>query len=172
MKAVMLGVQSIQCGMNEVVLVGGMESMSNAPHYLPQIRSGQKMGHVECVDGMIRDGLWDPYEAKHMGSFAEKCAEYYQITREQQDAYAIQSFERAIAAAADVASEITPVTVRDKRGRETTVSVDEGVQKFNKEKMQQLKPVFEENGTVTAGNSSQVTRQGMNWDKLQFWTDF
>jgi len=157
MKAVMLGVQSIMAGTNEVVLAGGMESMSNVPFYLPHVRGGHKMGHSECVDGMIRDGLWDPYEDKDMGSFAEKCAKRYQITREEQDAYAIQSFERAIAAGDVVKDEITPVTIRDRKGKEHLVSSDEGIQKFSKEKMKVLKPVFEASGTVTAGNSSQIS---------------
>ena len=143
-------------GMQKVVLVGGMESMSNVPHYLPQVRSGQKMGHIECQDGMILDGLWDPYEQRHMGNFAEKCAEHHGLTREDQDGYAIRSFERALAATEEVTSEITQVIVRDKKGKETTVSKDEGIKRFNREKLTQLNPSFQTPGTVTAGNASQV----------------
>ena len=156
MKALMLGAQSIMCGMNSVVLVAGMESMSNVPHYLPSVRTGKKMGDVSCVDGMIKDGLWDPYNNQHMGNFAEKCARHYQITRAEQDTYAIQSFERAAGAVKDMVREITPVIIRDKKGTAVTVSADEGIKQLNAAKMQHLKPSFQDDGTVTAANASQV----------------
>ncbi|RID59826.1 hypothetical protein BRARA_F03025 [Brassica rapa] len=139
MKAVMIAAQSIQLGINDVVVAGGMESMSNTPKYLAEARKGSRFGHDSLVDGMLKDGLWDVYNDCGMGSCAELCAEKFQITREQQDDYAVQSFERGIAAqeAGAFTWEITP---------------------FDAAKLRKLRPSFKENGgTVTAGNASSIS---------------
>jgi acetyl-CoA C-acetyltransferase len=132
MKAVMIAAQSIQLGINDVVVAGGMESMSNTPKYLAEARKGSRFGHDSLVDGMLKDGLWDVYNDCGMGSCAELCAEKFQITREQQDDYAVQSFERGIAAqeAGAFTWEIVPVEVSGGRGRPSTiVDKDEGLGK-------------------------------------------
>ncbi|MGX5817325.1 acetyl-CoA C-acyltransferase [Chitinophaga lutea] len=156
MKAIMLGAQSILLGDNDVVVAGGMESMSNIPYYLDKARSGYRLGHGAVIDGILRDGLWDPYKDFHMGNAAEICAADYKITREDQDKYAAQSYRRA-AEARDkgyFADEIVPVTVA---GRQTvTVDTDEEPGKVNFEKMPTLKPAFQKDGTVTAANASKI----------------
>ncbi|KAF2533818.1 hypothetical protein F2Q70_00032089, partial [Brassica cretica] len=132
MKAVMIAAQSIQLGINDVVVAGGMESMSNTPKYLAEARKGSRFGHDSLVDGMLKDGLWDVYNDCGMGSCAELCAEKFEITREQQDDYAVQSFERGIAAqeAGAFTWEIVPVEVSGGRGRPSTiVDKDEGLGK-------------------------------------------
>ncbi|KAG5381751.1 hypothetical protein IGI04_033221 [Brassica rapa subsp. trilocularis] len=180
MKAVVLAAQSIQLGINDVVVAGGMESMSNTPKYLAEARKGSRFGHDSLVDGMLKDGLWDVYNDCGMGSCAELCAEKFQITREQQDDYAVQSFERGIAAqeAGAFTWEIVPVEVSGGRGRPSTiVDKDEGLGKvsyvscgsvssvssgrlvrFDAAKLRKLRPSFKENGgTVTAGNASSIS---------------
>ncbi|KAJ9176764.1 hypothetical protein P3X46_012044 [Hevea brasiliensis] len=161
MKATMLAAQSIQLGINDVVVAGGMESMSNAPKYLAEARKGSRLGHDSVVDGMLKDGLWDVYNDVGMGSCAEICADNHSITREDQDNYAIHSFERGIAAqdSGAFAWEIVPVEVSGGRGKPSTiVDKDEGLGKFDPVKLRKLRPSFKENGgTVTAGNASSIS---------------
>ncbi|KAL6546458.1 Acetyl-CoA acetyltransferase 2 [Orobanche minor] len=161
MKATMLAAQSIQLGINDVVVSGGMENMSNVPKYLAEARKGSRLGHDSLVDGMLKDGLWDVYNDVGMGVCAELCAEHHNITREQQDDYAVQSFERGIAAqdAGAFAWEIVPVEVSGGRGRPSTiVDKDEGLGKFDAAKLRKLRPSFKETGgTVTAGNASSIS---------------
>nr|VDD26598.1 unnamed protein product [Brassica oleracea] len=161
-QAVMLAAQSIQLGINDIVVAGGMESMSNTPKYLAEARKGSRFGHDSLVDGMLKDGLWDVYNDCGMGSCAELCAEKFEITRDQQDDYAVQSFERGIAAqeAGAFAWEIVPVEVSGGRGRPSTiVDKDEGLGKFDAAKLRKLRPSFKVNGgTVTAGNASSISR--------------
>lgn len=158
MKATMLAAQSIQLGINDVVVTGGMESMSNVPKYLTEARKGSKFGHDSLIDGVLKDGLWDVYGDYKMGNCAEICADNHQVTREEQDNYAIQSFERGIAArdSGAFAWEIVPVEVPGARGRPSTiVDKDDDLGKFDAAKLRKLRPAFKENGgSVTAGNSS------------------
>ncbi|KAJ9687052.1 hypothetical protein PVL29_015776 [Vitis rotundifolia] len=161
MKATMLAAQSIQLGVNDIVVSGGMESMSNVPKYLAEARKGSRFGHDSLVDGMLKDGLWDVYSDTGMGVCAELCADNHVISREEQDAYAIQSFERGIAAqdGGAFAWEIVPVEVSGGRGRPSTiVDKDEGLGKFDPVKLKKLRPSFKENGgSVTAGNASSIS---------------
>ncbi|XP_028794324.1 acetyl-CoA acetyltransferase, cytosolic 1-like [Neltuma alba] len=161
MKATMLAAQSIQLGINDVVVAGGMESMSNVPKYLAEARKGSRLGHDSLVDGMLKDGLWDVYNDCGMGTCAELCADKHEITRDNQDNYAVQSFERAITAqeSGAVTWEIVPVEVSGGRGRPSTiVDKDEGLGKFDAAKLRKLRPSFKENGgTVTAGNASSIS---------------
>ncbi|CAA6670097.1 unnamed protein product [Spirodela intermedia] len=154
MKATMLAAQSIQLGINDVVVAGGMESMSNAPKYLPEARKGSRYGHDTIVDGLLKDGLWDVYNNYAMGMCAELCSDLHSIIREEQDIYAIQSNERGIAAqnGGSFSWEIVP-------GKPSTiVDKDESLQKFDPEKLRKLRPSFKENGgTVTAGNASSLS---------------
>uniref|UniRef100_A0A2P2MCI3 Acetyl-CoA acetyltransferase1 n=1 Tax=Rhizophora mucronata TaxID=61149 RepID=A0A2P2MCI3_RHIMU len=132
MKATMIAAQSIQLGINDVVVAGGMESMSNVPKYLAEARKGSRLGHDTLVDGMMKDGLWDVYNDFGMGNCAEICADNHSITREEQDNYAVQSFERGIAAQGSgaFAWEIVPVEVSGGRGKPSTiVDKDEGLGK-------------------------------------------
>ncbi|XP_022716265.1 probable acetyl-CoA acetyltransferase, cytosolic 2 isoform X3 [Durio zibethinus] len=161
MKAVMLASQSIQLGINDVVVAGGMESMSNAPKYLAEAREGSRIGHDTIVDGMLKDGLWDVYNNFGMGVCAELCADQHTITREQQDSYAIQSFERGIAAQNNglFAWEIVSVEVSGGRGKPSSVvDKDEGLGKFDAAKLRKLRPSFmDDGGSVTAGNASSIS---------------
>jgi len=161
MKATMLAAQSIQLGINDVVVAGGMESMSNVPKYLAEARKGSRLGHDSLVDGMLKDGLWDVYNDYGMGVCAELCSEQHKVTREEQDDYAVQSFERGIAAqdAGAFAWEIVPVEVSGGRGKPSTiVDKDEGLGKFDAAKLRKLRPSFKETGgTVTAGNASSIS---------------
>ncbi|KAL3633663.1 Acetyl-CoA acetyltransferase, cytosolic [Castilleja foliolosa] len=161
MKATMLAAQTIQLGINDVVVAGGMENMSNVPKYLAEARKGSRLGHDSLVDGMLKDGLWDVYNDVGMGVCAEICAEHHSITREQQDDYAVHSFERGIAAqdAGSFAWEIVPVEVPGGRGRPSMiVDKDEGLGKFDAAKLRKLRPSFKETGgTVTAGNASSIS---------------
>jgi acetyl-CoA C-acetyltransferase len=156
MKAVMLGAQTIQSGANDVVVAGGMESMSNIPYYLDKARNGYRLGHGQLIDGLIRDGLWDVYKNYHMGNAAELCAREYQITREMQDAYAIESYKRSAAAAeaGKFRNEITPVSIPQRKGDAIVVSEDEEYRNIKFDKVPSLSPVFEKDGTVTAANAS------------------
>nr|ACX47470.1 acetoacetyl-CoA thiolase [Medicago sativa] len=161
MKATMLAAQSIQLGINDVVVAGGMENMSNVPKYLAEARKGSRLGHDSLVDGMLKDGLWDVYKDVGMGVCAELCADNHQITRENQDNYAVQSFERRISAQENgyFGWEIIPVEVSGGRGRPSTiVDKDEGLGKFDAAKLRKLRPSFKETGgTVTAGNASSIS---------------
>ena len=158
MKALMLGAQSIETGESELVVVGGMENMSQVPHYLENSRGGFRMGHQKIVDGMIKDGLWDPYGDVHMGNCAELCAKEMGFTREAQDEYAIQSFKRSQEAikSGKFKNEIAPVTITQKKGDPVLVDTDEGPAKAQFDKMPKLSPVFQKDGTVTAANSSTI----------------
>ncbi|KAJ3695727.1 hypothetical protein LUZ60_001104 [Juncus effusus] len=161
MKATMLAAQTIQLGINDVVVSGGMESMSNAPKYIAEARKGSRFGHDSLVDGMLKDGLWDVYNNYAMGNCAELCADTHSITREDQDAFAIQSNERGIAARNSGAFswEIVPVEVPAGRGKPNLViDKDESLDKFDAVKLTKLRPSFKENGgSVTAGNASSIS---------------
>ncbi len=158
LKAVISGAQAIALGDADVVVAGGMESMSNAPYYDRAARSGVRMGHVELVDGMIHDGLWDVYGQHHMGLAAEHCAVTQDIPRAAQDEYALESTRRGIQAWKDGAfkGEIAPVEIEGKKGEKTLVAEDDGPKGARPEKIPTLKPVFKKDGTVTAANASSV----------------
>ena len=157
LKAVVFAAQNIQLGLAEAQVAGGMESMSRVPYYLPRAAQNPPFGEMKLEDGLIKDGLWDVYNQFHMGNCAENTAKRYKITREAQDQYAIQSFERAQAAWAEgkFDEEIVPVTVKGKKG-DTVISKDEGYDTLRKDKVSTLKPAFvrDGTGTVTAANSS------------------
>lgn len=159
LKAVMLATQAIRLGQADVVVAGGMESMSNAPYLLDKARNGYRMGNGTLVDSLIRDGLWDVYNDFHMGAAAELCAERFGISREEQDAFAILSYQRAQAAQRGglFKKEIVPVKIPGKKNQSIAVEEDEEVQKFDGEKMRRLQPAFRPGGTVTAGNASSVS---------------
>jgi acetyl-CoA C-acetyltransferase len=162
MKAAMLANDLIEFGTNDIMLVGGMESMSNAPYLLPKARAGLRLGHAEVKDHMFLDGLEDAYDrGRLMGTYAEDCAAKYQFTREAQDRYAITSLTRAQDAIKNGSfeHEIVPVTVKNGR-TETTVSVDEQPLKANPDKIPNLRPAFRKDGTVTAANSSSISDGG------------
>lgn len=156
-KAIMLAAQSIQLGLAEVVVAGGMESMSNVPYYVPKARFGYKYGNAELVDGLAKDGLLDAYDECAMGVFADKTATRYGISREMQDAYAVQSYRRAEAATADgsFGAEIVPVEVPGRKGS-VTVMEDEEYKNVFYDKIPALKPAFTKDGTVTAANASTI----------------
>lgn len=158
LKAVMLAAQSILTGDNDVVIAGGMESMSNVPHYLPAMRNGIKLGHEQVVDGMIKDGLWDVYNDYHMGNAAENTAKVMNITREEQDELAISSYKRAQAAweAGAFADEIVGVEIPQRKGDPVLVEKDEEYTRVNFDKIPSLRPVFQKDGTVTAANASTI----------------
>ncbi|KAG0536945.1 hypothetical protein BDA96_03G105700 [Sorghum bicolor] len=160
MKAVMFAAQSIQLGINDVVVAGGMESMSNAPKYVAEARRGSRFGHDVLVDGMLKDGLWDVYNDFPMGMCAELCSDQHSISREEQDSYAILSNERGLAARDSGAFswEIIPVEVSSGRGKPpVVVDKDESLAKFDPVKLKKLGPTFKTNGSVTAGNSSSIS---------------
>jgi len=160
MKATTLAAQSIQLGNNDIVVAGGMESMSNAPYYLPDARKGYRLGHGTLVDGLMKDGLWDVYNDFGMGVCAELCADNHIISREEQDNHAVQSFERGINAqnSGAFAWEIVPVEVSGGRGKPSTVvDKDEAFGKFDAAKLRKLRPAFKEGGSVTAGNASTIS---------------
>jgi acetyl-CoA C-acetyltransferase len=156
MKAIMLGAQSILLGDSEVVVAGGMESMSQAPYLLPNARTGYRMGHQTMLDSMIHDGLWDPYRNQHMAHCGELCAREKNITRKAQDDYAIQSFRRAQEAqkSGKFKFEIASLSIPGRKGEMILVESDEGPSKVQFEKIPTLKPVFDPQGTVTAANAS------------------
>jgi len=155
-KAIMLAAQSIANGDNEIVLAGGMESMSNVPYYLDKARNGYRLGHGQVTDGLVKDGLWDVYNDYHMGSAAELCATECNITREAQDSFAVESYKRAQAAqtAGKFANEITPIEVKDRKGEISLIDTDDEPTAVKFEKIPGLKPVFKKDGTVTAANAS------------------
>ena len=158
MKAIMLAVQSIQTGESEIGVAGGQESMSNAPYLMPSARGGFRMGNAQVVDSMIHDGLWDPYQNQHMGNFGELCAREIQFSREAQDAFATESFKRALAAQAEnkFASEIAPISVPGAKGESALVEHDEGPAKVKFDKIPTLKPAFDKAGTITPANASTI----------------
>ena len=159
MKTAMMAHDQLLAGNGDVVVAGGMESMTNAPYLLDKMRSGARIGHGKVIDHMFLDGLEDAYDkGRLMGTFAEDCAEKFQFTREAQDAYALRSLENALNAEKEgrFKSEIGPVTVKGRKG-ETFISSDEQPRNARPEKIPNLKPAFRENGTVTAANSSSIS---------------
>jgi acetyl-CoA C-acetyltransferase len=158
MQAVIFGTKTIAVGDADLVVTGGMESMSNTPYYLEKARGGYRMGDGKIVDGMIYDGLWDPYSNVHMGNCGDKCAAEYKFSREAQDEYAKESFRRALAAQKEgmFDAEIEPVSVPQKKGEPLAVKADEGPAKGDPSKFASLKPAFGKDGTVTAANASSI----------------
>ncbi|MEJ2903356.1 acetyl-CoA C-acyltransferase [Pedobacter panaciterrae] len=155
-KAIMLAAQSIALGEIDIIVAGGMESMSNVPYYLDKARTGYRLGHGQITDGLLKDGLWDVYNDYHMGSAAELCASECGISREDQDAFAITSYKRSQTAQTEgkFDSEIIPVEIKDRKGEITLVSKDEEPFAVKFDKIPGLKPVFKKDGTVTAANAS------------------
>ncbi|HXD92211.1 MAG TPA: acetyl-CoA C-acyltransferase [Bacteroidia bacterium] len=155
LKSIVIGAQNIMLGDAEVVVTGGMENMSATPYYLDQARTGYRLGNGTVIDGVVKDGLTDVYHQNHMGNSAELCAKEYNITREAQDAYAIESYTRAAKAwkAGNFTEEVVSVIINTKKG-DVIVSEDEEYKQVNFEKIPQLKPVFDKAGTVTAANAS------------------
>ncbi|MBM3328229.1 MAG: acetyl-CoA C-acyltransferase [Calditrichaeota bacterium] len=162
LKAVMLGADSVRLGRAKVVVAGGMESMSNAPYYLLQARSGYRMGDGKVIDGMIYDGLWDPYGDMHMGMCGEICAADMNFSRAEQDDYAVLSYNRAIEAqkAGRFAAELTTVEIPQRGGDPIVVSEDEEPKKVRFDKIPILKPAFKKDGTITAANASKLNDGG------------
>jgi acetyl-CoA C-acetyltransferase len=149
--------QALACGDSDVVVAGGMENMSQAPYSLPKARNGYRLGNGELIDLLVHDGLWDPYNNQHMGNCAELCAREKQISREEQDAFAIASYKKAQAAQAEgkFRDEIVPVEIKGRKGN-TVVDLDEGPTSVNFEKVPTLRPVFDKEGSVTAANASSI----------------
>ena len=158
MKAIMLGADAIRLGNAEIVVAGGMESMSNAPYLLERMRNGFKLGNAELVDSMIKDGLWDVYNNFHMGNAAELCAKECAVPRQAQDEFAILSYKRAQDSQAHgrFKDEIVKVEIPQKKGGTLFIEEDEDPKKTNFEKIPTLKPAFQKDGTVTAANSSKI----------------
>lgn len=159
MKAAMMAYDALALGQADVIVAGGMESMTNAPYLLPSMRGGARIGHQQTIDHMFLDGLEDAYDkGRLMGTFAEDCAEAFQFTREAQDAYALGSLENALAAIEGGAfeAEVTPVTIKTRRGS-AEVEQDEQPGNARPDKIPQLKPAFRDGGTVTAANSSSIS---------------
>ena len=158
LKAVMLADQAIRCGDAGLILAGGMESMSNAPYLLNDARAGKKLGHSKIIDSMIHDGLWDAYNDKHMGNCAEMLAKDRNYSREAQDEYAIESYNRAQQATTDgiFQTEIVPVMIPQRKGEPLVIDEDEEPAKARFEKISALKPAFDKDGTITAANASKL----------------
>jgi len=158
LQAVMFARREILVGDADVIVAGGMESMTNAPYILPQARSGYRMGNGQILDSMIHDGLWDPYDNVHMGVCGDAVAAKYRFSREDQDAFAADSYRRALAAQKEgrFKQEIVPVSVPQKRGEPLLVDADEEPGRGNIEKMGSLRPAFTKDGTVTAANASSI----------------
>lgn len=158
MKSVMFGAQSIQLGQNKAVVAGGMENMSSIPHYLTKARYGYGYGNGELIDGLIRDGLANVYDNQAMGCFADATASKFEISRAEQDAYAIQSYQRTAAAweAGRFANEVVGVEVKDRKGNVNVIAHDEEYKNVMFEKIPTLRPVFTKEGTVTAANASTI----------------
>ncbi len=156
MKSIMLATQTIMCGDNDVVVAGGMENMSNIPHYLERGRTGQKLGDMKLIDGMVRDGLTDVYGRVHMGVCAETCAKDMSISREDQDVFAIESYNRSANSWSEgkFANEIIPVSVPQRRNDDVIFSEDEEYKNIKIEKVSSLQPVFDKEGSITAANAS------------------
>ena len=156
MKSIMLAAQSIMCGDNDIVIAGGMENMSSVPHYFAKGRNGQKLGDMKLIDGLVKDGLTDVYNKVHMGNCAELCAKEMNFSREQQDAFAIESYNRSAIAWENgkFKDEVVPVAVPQRRGDDLIVSEDEEYKNVKMDKIPNLRPVFDKDGTVTAANAS------------------
>jgi len=155
MKAIMQGAQAIKCGDAEIVIAGGMENMSSVPHYLNG-RLGQKMGNINVIDGMLKDGLTNVYDGKHMGTCGDLCANEHNFSREEQDAFAIESYNRSAKAWKEgkFNAEIVPVEVPQRKGDPIIIMEDEEYKNVKMEKISTLRPVFNKDGTVTAANAS------------------
>jgi acetyl-CoA C-acetyltransferase len=155
-KAIMFAAQSIALGHNDIVIAGGMESMSNVPYYLDKARNGYRLGDGKIIDGLVKDGLWDVYNDYHMGSAAELCATECNISREDQDAYAIESYKRSQSAQLEgkFKNEIEAVEIKDRKGEISVIEIDEEVNAVKFDKIPSLKTVFKKDGTVTAANAS------------------
>jgi acetyl-CoA C-acetyltransferase len=158
LQAIVFGAKTVALGDSEIVVAGGMESMSNAPYYLKRARTGYRMGNGELIDGMILDGLWDPYNNFHMGNAGELCAKELNFSRESQDEFAKESYRRALAAQKEglFAGELVTVEVPQKKGDALKVSEDEEPGKGNPAKMAALRPAFTKDGTITAANASKL----------------
>ncbi|MFQ3668301.1 MAG: thiolase family protein [Fimbriimonadaceae bacterium] len=158
MKTVMLADQAIRLGDARVMVAGGMESMTNAPYALDRARKGYRMGHGQLTDTMIHDGLWDPYHNVHMGTCGDRCADEHRYTREQIDAYAAESYRRALAAQSEgrLADEIVGVSIPQRKGDPIVVSEDEEPKKGDPAKLGSLRPAFGKEGATTAGNASSI----------------
>ncbi|MDB4979821.1 MAG: acetyl-CoA acetyltransferase [Myxococcales bacterium] len=158
LKAVVFGANAIATGEHDVVVAGGMESMTNAPFLLPKAREGLRLGHAQVIDSLISDGLWDAYKNVHMGDCGELCAKEKNITRADQDAFAAESYRRALAAqaAGKFRGEIAPVEVPARKGPPTLVDTDEEPGRGDIEKLPSLRPAFQKDGTITAGNASSI----------------
>ncbi len=157
LKAVMLGADSIRLGHSKALVVGGMENMSLSPHIMPKSRTGYRMGSVTVEDSMLKDGLWDPYNNWHMGNAAELCVKEHSFTREDQDAFAIESYEKSQSAQEKglFKNELTKVEVPGRKGS-TFVEVDDEPGKAMFDKIPKLRPAFEKEGTITAANASKI----------------
>ncbi|OAA80975.1 acetyl-CoA acetyltransferase [Akanthomyces lecanii RCEF 1005] len=158
LKAIVLGAQNIMLGTSSIVVAGGTESMSNAPHYLPNLRNGAKYGDQTLVDSVLKDGLTDAYKKEHMGLAGELCASDNDLSREAQDEYAINSYKKAQAAtAAGLFKEIVPVEVPGGRGKPSiTVDKDDEVKNLNEDKLKAMRPAFKSDGTITAPNAAPI----------------
>ena len=158
MKAIMMAAQSIKAGDNDIVIAGGMENMSSVPYYMDKARNGYRLGDGVLIDGLVKDGLTDVYNKVHMGVCAEKCADEMNFSREEQDGFALASYDRSAAAwsSGKFYDEVVPVEVPQRRGDALIVSEDEEYKNINKEKFLKLRTVFKKDGTVTAGNASTI----------------
>jgi len=158
MKAIMIAANQIQLEEADIIVAGGMESMSNVPYYLQKHRFGSKLGHAQAEDGILKDGLWDVYNDFHMGNAAEICAEECNISREQQDEFAITSYKRAIKAHEEgyLDDEVIEMKIKDRKGNVNKLKMDEELKRVNFEKIPNLRPVFDKEGTVTAANASSI----------------
>jgi len=156
MKAIMMAAQSIKAGDNDIVVAGGMENMSSVPYYMDKARNGYRLGDGAIIDGLVKDGLTDVYNKVHMGVCAEKCADEMNFSREEQDHFALTSYERSATAwvSGKFSNEVVPVEVPQRRGDAIVISEDEEYKNINKEKFLKLRAVFKKEGTVTAGNAS------------------
>ena len=156
MKAIMMAAQSIKAGDNDIVVAGGMENMSSVPYYMDKARNGYRLGDGVIIDGLVKDGLTDVYNKVHMGVCAEKCADEMNFSREEQDNFALTSYERSANAwtAGKFSDEVVPVEVPQRRGDAVVISEDEEYKNIKKEKFLKLRTVFKKDGTVTAGNAS------------------
>ncbi|MFB3067321.1 MAG: acetyl-CoA C-acetyltransferase [Planctomycetota bacterium] len=161
LKSVALAAQAIRAGDSELLVAGGMESMTNAPYLIRKARGGLRLGHGELPDSMVADGLWEAFEDYHMGNTAELVAEKYDVPRPRQDAYAAESHQRAAAAAGKFEREIVPVEVPQRKGDPIQFKTDEGVRPDTTgEELAKLRPAFRKDGSVTAGNASQISDGG------------
>ena len=159
LKAVMLAEQAIKAGDAEIIAAGGMENMSNIPYYMPAVRSGARMGNTQAVDGMVHDGLWDVVNDYHMGYTAELVSKKFSVSREEMDAFSVSSNDKALKAIENNAftDEILPVIITPRRGDPYEFKVDEGPRKVSIDALAKLRPAFDKNGIVTAGNASKIS---------------